>query len=332
MSAQTLLEVRNLRTSFALGETAVPVVEGIDLAVRRGEVLGVIGESGSGKTVTWMSILRLLPEHAEATTDEFRFEGEEIGGCPESRFRDLRGRRMAMIFQDPVGSFNPVKTIGWHFREVSRRRASDADHRAGSSDGWRQEATAALKRVGIPHGAQILRNYPHQLSGGMLQRALIALVLQLQPSLIVADEPTTNLDNIVEHQIIQLFRNLKDETRASFVFITHDMSVAGKLCDRIAVMYAGQIVELGAAEDILREPKHPYSQGLVRTATELSQRVERLREIPGELPNYRSLPTGCRFRTRCELAREACSEVQPMRALARGRQVRCLLYSGSGDA
>lgn len=323
---ENILDVRNLRTSFNLGGHAIPVVEGIDLQVRQGEVLGIIGESGSGKTVTCLSILRLLPQHADVSADRLVFEGEAIEGLPDHAFRHLRGRRMAMIFQDPVGSFNPVKTIGWHFKQVSRRVAADQPEVFHGRSAWRTEAINLLERVGIPHGQQILGNYPHQLSGGMLQRALIAVVLQMRPSLIVADEPTTNLDNIVEHQIIELFRKLKDETQASFVFITHDMSVAGKLCDRIAVMYAGQIVELGDAADVLRDPKHPYAQGLVRTATELERRVERLQEIPGELPNWRSIPPGCRFANRCSLARDGCDKVQPMRELAGGRQVRCLLH------
>lgn len=321
-----VLEVRNLRTTFGSGASAIPVVEGVDLEVRRGEVLGIIGESGSGKTVTCLSLLRLLPPHARVEADRIRFEGQEISGLGERAFRDLRGRRLAMIFQDPVGSFNPVKTIGWHFRHASARVDPG---RAGAAPGrrdWRGEAISVIERVGIPAAAAVLGRYPHQLSGGMLQRALVALVLQMRPSLIVADEPTTNLDNIVEHQIIDLFRHLKDDTSASFVFITHDMSVAARLCDRIAVMYAGQIVEAGPAAAVLSDPKHPYSRGLVRTATELVRRVERLQEIPGELPNWRSVPAGCRFRDRCPAARPGCAAPQPMRRVGEGREARCLLY------
>lgn len=318
-----LLEVRGLETVFHLGDRPLRVVEGVDLGVRRGEVLGIIGESGSGKTVTCKAILRLLPEHATVAAERLWFDGEEIGDWPESRFRELRGRRLAMIFQDPVGSFNPVKTIGWHFRETARRVAGKD---GGDRGAWRRSAIAVLERVGIPHGREILGQYPHQLSGGMLQRALVALVLQLRPALIVADEPTTNLDNIVEHQIIELFRDLRREIQASFLFITHDMSVAAKLCDRIAVMYAGQIVELGETAEILEQPRHPYTQGLVRTARELEGRVERLQEIPGELPNWSDLPAGCRFAPRCGEARPGCEAAQAMRTLGGGREVRCLLY------
>lgn len=328
MTAANLLEVRNLTTSFRLRDNEIRVVEGVDFDVQRGEVLGIIGESGSGKTVSCMSILRLLPEHTIIDADRISFDGDDIARWPESTFKALRGRRMAMIFQDPVGSFNPVKTIGWHFRHASRRVADARPELFADRDAWRREAVAVLGRVGIPHGARILSSYPHQLSGGMLQRALIALILQLRPALIVADEPTTNLDNIVEHQIIELFQGLKAETGASFIFITHDMSVAARLCDRIAVMYAGQIVEIGPAADLLADPKHPYTQGLVRTATELVQRVERLKEIPGELPNWRSVPEGCRFKPRCPSAREACARDQAMRRPEPGREVRCLLYDG----
>jgi oligopeptide/dipeptide ABC transporter ATP-binding protein len=326
MSADNLLEVRNLSTSFQLRDTVVPVVQGVDFDVRHGEVLGIIGESGSGKTVTCMSILRLLPAHAKVRAQHIRFNGEDIQERSDDEFEALRGRRLAMIFQDPVGSFNPVKTIGWHFRHASLRVAKERPELFATRDAWRREAIAVLERVGIPHGGQILRSYPHQLSGGMLQRALVALVLQLRPALIVADEPTTNLDNIVEHQIVELFRGLKDERHSSFIFITHDMAVAARLCDRIAVMYAGQIVEIGTAAEILTQPRHPYTQGLVRTSTELVRRVERLQEIPGELPHWRSMPEGCRFRPRCGFARPGCERDQPLRLNADGREVRCLLY------
>lgn len=323
---QNLLEIRGLETVFRFAGHDMTVVKGIDFDVRRGEVLGVIGESGSGKTVTCKSILRLLPEHAVVRAERLWFDGQEIADWPESRFRALRGRRMAMIFQDPVGSFNPVKTIGWHFRETSRQVGSQAAVAGGSRTAWRSAAVTVLERVGIPHGREILRQYPHQLSGGMLQRALVALVLQMRPALIVADEPTTNLDNIVEQQIIELFRDLRRDIQASFLFITHDMSVAAKLCDRIAVMYAGQIVEVGLAAEILKAPRHPYTQGLVRTAMELERRVERLQEIPGELPNWSEMPAGCRFSTRCPHVRAGCAAPQPMRHLENGREVRCLLY------
>lgn len=322
---KNLLEVRGLKTSFSLAGGNVPIVEGVDFDVRRGEVLGIIGESGSGKTVSCMSILRLLPEHAVVTAERLWFDGTDLGAIGANEFQALRGRQLAMIFQDPAGSFNPAKTIGWHFRQVSLRALRDKSTGNGSQT-WKDKAVAVLKRVGIPHAEEILRRYPHQLSGGMLQRALIALVLQLRPALIVADEPTTNLDNIVEHQIIGLFRDLKEEVGSSFIFITHDMSVAQSLCDRIAVMYAGQIVEMGTTDQILHDPKHPYSAGLVRTATELTQRVDRLQEIPGELPSWKAQPTGCRFRSRCEFARDGCELPQQMRDLGEDREVRCLLY------
>lgn len=324
-AAQPLLEVRGLHAGFGLRDGEVSVVDGVDLDVGHGEVLGIIGESGSGKTVTCLSILRLLPEHARVRAERVLFDGVEIGAMADRRFDRLRGRRMAMIFQDPVGSFNPVKTIGWHFRHVSRRVAGERPELA-SAGAWRDAAVRLLDRVGIPHGRELLGRYPHELSGGMLQRALVALVLHLRPALIVADEPTTNLDNIVEHQIIELFRSLKDDIQSSFIFITHDMALAGRLCDRIAVMYAGQIVEVGAAGEVLRQPKHPYAQGLVRTSTELVRRVERLREIPGELPNWRTLPAGCRFAPRCAYVRAGCEREQLLRPLGGGRAVRCLLH------
>lgn len=320
-----LLRVEGLSVSFRLRDGDVRVVDNIDLSLARGEVLGIIGESGSGKTVTCSAVLRLLPDNAHVDVNRIIFDGEDVSTLPESEFRSLRGRRIAMIFQDPVGAFNPVKTIGWHFRYVSRRVRDLRPEFAGRRTWW-HKAAEVLRHVGIPHAEEILRYYPHQLSGGMLQRCLVGLILQLRPDLIVADEPTTNLDNIVERQIIDLFKRLKAELDASFIFITHDMQVAAQICDRIAVMYAGQVVESAPVRPILNDPKHPYSQGLIRTSRELERRAERLQEIPGELPHWRSMSEGCRFQPRCPYARQDCSKPQLLHHLTDGRVVRCLLY------
>ncbi len=324
-----LLDVRNLEVDFAPETRSAPVVDGVDLRVGQGEVVGVIGESGSGKTVTCMALLRLLPQHAQVRADCARFRDMELIELGENEFDALRGRDLAMIFQDPVGSFNPVKTVGWHFRHVARRVTSKRPDLQGRG-AWKASAVELLRKVGIPHGQQIIASYPHELSGGMLQRALIALVLQLRPALIVADEPTTNLDNIVEFQIIELFRLLRTETDASFLFITHDISLAARLCDRIVVMYAGQIVEDGSTRDVLDAPRHPYTQGLLRTATELEGKVDRLAEIPGELPTITNMPSGCRFAPRCPQRQAVCDQYQPMRTIAGERAVRCVLADSKG--
>ena len=239
-----LLEVQNLRVSFGAGPRRREVLHGVSLELAQGEVLGLIGESGSGKTVTGMSLLRLLPETAVITADRIVFEGEDLLSLGERRFAPLRGRRMATIFQDPAGAFNPCKSIGWHIGHALRV----ARH------GGAPDAAVLLGDVGIADPARVLRAYPHQLSGGMLQRALIAIVVALRPRLIVADEPTTNLDNIVERQILALIARHCRAIGAAVLFITHDLTIARDICDRIAVLYGGEIVEIGASGDLLDAP------------------------------------------------------------------------------
>lgn len=317
-----VLEIRDLRTRFHVAGASIEVVRGVDLTLAPGEVLGLIGESGSGKTVTGLSILRLLPENADTSAAALAFKGRDLRSLDENAFRALRGRRMAMIFQNPVGAFNPAKRVDWHLRQVIRRRA-------GTDTGWSAVANEALLGVGIPHPQRVLRLYPHQLSGGMAQRILIAMVLALEPDLIVADEPTTNLDNIVERQILTLFRRLQSRLRAAFVFITHDMSIAAALCDRVAVMYAGQIVETGPTAEIFARPRHPYAQGLVATATALKARAGRLKEIAGELPNLAAPPPGCCFAPRCAHAMARCRETSPPAFGDAVAHVRCFLADPS---
>jgi len=308
-----LLEVRNLRVQAG----PLDVVRGVDLTLRPGETLGIIGESGSGKTVTCLALLRLLPEGLKAEADALVWRDRDLTGLPDREFRPYRGREMAMVFQDPVGSFNPAKTIGWHLRTALARRDF-----AGP---WRPRAAALLADVGIPRPEAVLDRYPHQLSGGMLQRALIAMVVALEPGLIVADEPTTNLDNIVEQQILALFADLRRRLSAAFIFITHDIGIAAQISDRLAVMYAGDIVETGPAEEVLTAPRHPYTRGLIATANALAARAEQLAEIPGQLPAPGTRPSGCVFRPRCGWAREGCEAPQALREIAPGRQMRCLL-------
>jgi peptide/nickel transport system ATP-binding protein len=302
--SEPVLEVRGLRTRFKFRAGSIEVVRGVDLTVAPAEVLGLIGESGSGKTVTGLSILRLLPDNAEARSTALQFKGQDLDRLGDEQFQSLRGRHLAMIFQNPIGAFNPAKRIDWHLREIVRRRTGDYAH-------WIEPARAALTAVGIPQPDRVLRLYPHQLSGGMAQRILIAMVLALEPELVIADEPTTNLDNIVERQILALFRRLQSKIKAAFIFITHDMSIAAALCDRIAVMYAGQIVEIGTTRQVFDAPRHPYTQGLIATATALKKKTKRLREIPGELPNLAKPQPGCLFAPRCSKALPKCRQHEP---------------------
>ena len=320
-ASQSVMEVRDLRTRFHLHGGSIEVVRGLDLTIARGEMLGLIGESGSGKTVTGLSMLRLLPINARVSSAVLRFDGIDLRDLDDRKFQELRGRRIAMIFQNPVGAFNPAKRVEWHLREIIRRRG-------GADAAWREPASVALQAVGIPRPERVLRLYPHQLSGGMAQRILIAMVLALEPDLIIADEPTTNLDNIVERQILGLFRRLQSRLKAAFLFITHDMTVAAELCDRIAVMYAGEIVEIGPTRELFAAPRHPYTQGLIATATSLRGRAARLREIAGELPNLAAPPSGCLFSPRCAHVMDRCRASEPAMFGSAPHQTRCFLVEG----
>jgi oligopeptide/dipeptide ABC transporter ATP-binding protein len=304
-----LFEVDNLWTSFAVGGRSVTALRGVSFTIGREEVLGLIGESGSGKTVTGLSLLRLLPDHAEIRADRIRFDGKDLSALDDDAFRVLRGTELAMIFQDPVGSFNPAKTVGWHLRQAIERRSGRGAGK-GTGAGWEAEAETLLADVGIRAPRRVIAAYPHQLSGGMLQRALIAMVITLRPALIIADEPTTNLDNLVERQILDLIRLHQQRLHASVLFITHDLAIARDICDRIAVMYAGEIVEIGPAEEVLRQPRHPYSACLMETSASLERRDEFLFELPGE-PSGRSAEGGCAFVSRCPSAERRCSDHHP---------------------
>lgn len=317
---QPLLDVKNLSVAFEMGRGALTVSSDVSFTLEKGKVLGLIGESGSGKTVTSMAILGLLSDQARVTADHVKYRGTDIHKLPAHEFDKLRGADLAMIFQDPVGSFNPVKTIGWHFLNVGKRHRREA----GSSKALNALAREALAKVDIADPANALRKYPHQLSGGMLQRCLIALVLFCKPSLIVADEPTTNLDNLVERQIISLFDKLRHEIDASFIFITHDMTIAEQVSDSMIVMYAGQIVEQGDTQQVLQQPRHPYTQGLVRTARELEGDVEMLTEIAGDIGTGIWPADKCRFAPRCPLYESACDHPIALREIEGHGKVRCI--------
>jgi peptide/nickel transport system ATP-binding protein len=315
------LDVRGLNLVLDPHGRRLHVVRDVDIALRQSEVLGLIGESGSGKTMTGMALLRLEPNRAQITAATMRVGGNDLLATGERGLRALRGRTVGMIFQDPVGAFNPAKRIGWHARHALRQGSA-------ANSAWRTRALEMLAEVDITDGARVLAAYPHQLSGGMLQRVLIALTLAPGPQVVVADEPTTNLDNIVEQQILRLFRRLKRQQGAAFVFITHDMSVAATLCDRIAVMYAGEIVETGDAAGIFAMPRHPYTQALVATARALQSESGRLPEIAGEMPGPAAARLGCAFAPRCPRHMAACDAGPiPTYALPGQVGVRCLLYA-----
>ncbi len=320
-AAAPLLEVSNLCAAFSVAGREVRAVRGASFTIDAGQTLGLIGESGSGKTVTGLAILRLLPAHARVSADRIAYRGESLAAMPDGDFRRLRGVELGMIFQDPAGSFNPAKRIGWHLREAIRRRG-------GNAQGWQAEAGDMLRDVGIRAPERVMGSYPHQLSGGMLQRALIAMVFLLRPALIIADEPTTNLDNLVERQILALIRDHQAKAGAAILFVTHDLGIAGALCDRIAVMYAGEIVEIGPAAAVLERPMHPYAQGLLATSRSLERADAELHELPGE-PGGVPPEQGCAFAPRCVHVMAACRQRHPpMSQVGPSHGARCLLHEG----
>jgi peptide/nickel transport system ATP-binding protein/oligopeptide transport system ATP-binding protein len=320
-----LLEVHDLTVNFAGARGKVRAVAGVSFDLASGETLGLVGESGCGKTVTAMSILRLLPMPPAEVTGEIRFRGEDLGRCPDSRMRHIRGDRIAMVFQEPMTALNPVFTIGEQVAEALRL------HRGLSSqEAWR-EAASALARVGFPDASRRLWHYPHQLSGGLRQRALMAMALACDPELLIADEPTTALDVTIQAQILDLMLQLRQDYDTAIMMITHDLGVIAEIAQRVIVMYAGKVVEEAKAIAIFEDPKHPYTQGLLQSIPKLGQRSiqgrQRLKEISGIVPSLYELAPGCHFSPRCPHAMQICSKNPPqMIDLGDGHLVRCFLY------
>ncbi len=312
-----VLEIRGLRTWFFTRAGIVRAVDGVDLEIAPGEVLGLVGESGSGKSITGFSVLGLIDPPGRVTEGSIRFRGEELVGAPEERLRRLRGAHVAMIFQDPMMTLNPVLRIDTQMIEavLAHREMRREEARALCAD--------ALRRVGIPAPGERLKAYPHQLSGGMRQRVAIAIALLHEPALIIADEPTTALDVTIQAQILYEVQKLCAETGTSLLWITHDLAVVAGIADRIAVMYAGQIVEQGPAAEVIGRPLHPYTLALLESVPSHNRRGQPLRQIPGMAPSPLALPEGCRFRPRCSRAGERCHEPPPVSMPEAGREVRC---------
>ncbi|MFC5585003.1 ABC transporter ATP-binding protein [Nitratireductor kimnyeongensis] len=296
-----LLDVRNLVTEFP-GDAApgLRAVDDVSFRLGRGEVLGLVGESGSGKSVTGFSIMGLVDWPGRVAGGQILFDGEDIARADEETRRSLRGRRIAMVFQDPMMTLNPVLRIGTQMTEALHA------HERMSSAAARERARDALGLVGIPSPEERLDAYPHQFSGGMRQRVAIAIALLHRPDLIIADEPTTALDVTIQAQIISEFQKLTEDQGTAVIWITHDLAIVSGLADRIAVMYGGRIVETGNIEEVLVAPKHPYTHGLIRSVPSQNSRGHRLAQIPGVTPSLARMPEGCAFRTRCERATETC--------------------------
>ena len=318
------LAVDGLKTHFFTKAGVVKAVDGVSLHVNPGEILGLVGESGSGKSITGFSILGLIDAPGRIVEGSVRFKGRELTTASESELQALRGDRVAMIFQDPMMTLNPVLRIDTQMIETVR-----VHHKVSKAEAL-ERSRAALAEVGIPAPEARLKNYPHELSGGMRQRVAIAIAFINKPDLIIADEPTTALDVTIQAQILAEAQALCARTGTAMIWITHDLAVVSSLADRIAVMYAGRIVETGRTSDVVNDPQHPYTKGLIGSVPSHNQRGQRLAQIPGMTPSLLNLPKGCAFRSRCPQAIDACLEMPPIREIGTGREVRC--FNPVGEA
>ena len=327
-SNDALLDVRNLKTYFHVLDGTVPAVDGVSFSLGAGQTLGIVGESGSGKSVTALTIMRLLDiPPAEIVEGEVWFDGQEILSMPIDRMRRIRGNDVAMIFQEPLTSLNPVFTIGDQIAEqvelhkkVSRKEAWD-------------RAIESLRLVGIPLPERRVKQYPHELSGGMRQRVMIAMALSCEPKLLIADEPTTALDVTIQAQILELLKTIQQRTGSALMIITHDLGVVAEMVDNIIVMYAGQIVEKGTVDEVLINPRAPYTMGLLESIPTVEKRGGRLSVITGTVPNPFNMPPACRFQPRCPYAWDLCTRVQPdlYRTGGPDQYARCHLHTPAGE-
>lgn len=324
---ERLLEVNHLKTHFDTRQGVVKAVDGATFHVNRGEVLGLVGESGCGKSVTSLSIMGLIPHPGKVVAGEILFAGKDITKMKISEVRELRGEHISMIFQQPTSALNPVYRAGVQIQEVFEL------HRDWATEMEEEKVIEMLAKVGIPDPRRRANAYPHELSGGMAQRIMIAMALACEPELLIADEPTTALDVTIQAQILDLIRDLQQTSNTAVILITHDLGIVAEMADRVAVMYAGEIVEETDVRTIFKEPLHPYTQGLIGSIPVLGSLRERLAVIPGVVPSMIDLPQGCRFAPRCvprvENDLQICTEVHPdLREVSAGHQVRCWLYYG----
>jgi peptide/nickel transport system ATP-binding protein len=322
--SEPLLDVRGLKTQLSLEEGPVLAVDDVSFSLPPGGTLGVVGESGCGKSLTALSVMRLVPEPpGRVVGGSVRFQGEDLLALPEEKMRRMRGRHLSMVFQEPMTSLNPVYMVGEQISEGVRL------HRGLKRAAAREHAVEMLRQVGLPAPEQRVDSYPHQLSGGMRQRVMIAMALACGPELLIADEPTTALDVTIQAQILDLLKRLQSERRMAVMLITHDLGVVAESCDTVVVMYAGRVVERAPVKALFRQPAHPYTAGLLRSIPALHEaggpgERPRLKTIPGLVPSLRRLPGGCRFRERCERARDICARVEPVLETKReGQEAAC---------
>jgi len=323
--SNNILEIRHLKTYFFTGKGVVKAVDGISFGLRKGENLCLVGESGCGKTATALSILRLIDSPpGRIVGGEIFYHGEDLLQCSGERLRQIRGNRIAMIFQDPQSSLNPVFTVGNQIAEQIKLHLGSRHKQA------MDRTLHLMEQVGIPRAGDRMKDYPHQFSGGMRQRVMIAAALSCDPEILIADEPTTALDATIKAQILDIFRDLKQKRNTSIFFITHDLGTVAGIADRIVVMYGGRIVESGTVLDIFDQPKHPYTQGLINCLPDISTRRDRLTPIPGMIPSLIDPPEGCIFNPRCEQRMPICGREKPRETVTSGEHlVVCHLYPPS---
>jgi oligopeptide/dipeptide ABC transporter ATP-binding protein len=322
-----VLEVRDLHVRIATRRGVVRAVDGVSFDVPRGEAVGLVGESGSGKSMTLRAILGVLPPEARATAGQIVLDGTDLLQLNQASLNRMRGPKISMIFQEPMSALNPVMRVGWQIAEGPQVHLGYNRSRAA------ERALELMRRVGIPDPERRFRAYPHEFSGGMRQRVMIAIALACEPEIILCDEPTTALDVTIQDQILRLLARLCRESGVSLVFVTHDLPVVAQICQQIAVMYGGQLVERGDVRDVLLDPRHPYTLGLVRSAPDFEYVRESLLPIPGAPPSLIAPPSGCRFHPRCEFAEEDCRMTEtPLRLLPGGRETACLYPERCAEA
>ncbi|MCP3739666.1 ABC transporter ATP-binding protein [Rossellomorea sp. BNER] len=322
-----LLKVEGLKTSFFTDDGEVPAVDNVNFHVNEGEILGIVGESGCGKSVTSLSIMGLVPSPpGKVVGGKILFGEEDITKASEKRMREIRGNDIAMIFQEPMTSLNPVFTIGNQLTEAIRI------HRKCNKAEANERAIEIMKLVGLPRAEELLKDYPHQLSGGMRQRVMIAMAMACDPKVLIADEPTTALDVTIQAQILKLMKKLNKEMNTAVLLITHDLGVVAETCERLVVMYSGKVVEEGKVVDIFKNPQHPYTKGLISSVPDMRFKQQRLYSIPGNVPKPGSIREGCRFAARCEHAYDRCLvETPELYQTAEGHCTRCFLYDSKEE-
>ncbi|MFC8685245.1 ABC transporter ATP-binding protein [Brevibacillus porteri] len=324
--SENIMEVKHLQTQFTRDNQKTVVLDHVSFHIKKGEVLGLVGESGCGKSVTSLSIMRLFKDTTGEITDgEIVYNGTNLLSISESDMRRIRGKEISMIFQEPMTSLNPVMKIGEQLMEAIRLHLGYSDQKA------REQAVSMLTKVGIPRPSEIMGEYPHQLSGGMRQRIMIAMAMSCNPNLLIADEPTTALDVTIQAQILDVMKQLQAEEHMSMLLITHDLGVVAEMCNRVVVMYAGRVVEEASVYDLFDDPKHPYTKGLIGSVPKIGQKRARLDSVPGNVPTPNNMPKGCKFAPRCKDVMPVCWEREPViTTVGEERSCRCWLYQEEG--